>query len=1127
MSSANVSSFHSSSECPTAHVSRRNLESDDLDSNLYSATSTRPKASAMSNTTGMTPLDSDAFASPMTRPPTGVSTSFTQSPTTARGAQRLGSMRPPGISIISPASPSHSSNSAAASSVGATLPPHQKLPSNSHSPKAVQANPAGAMPTTSANSNGNASSNNQHPSTTSTGQPGQPSHPRHHRPGLLSLLHIAAAPAADPATENATAPLPAATGTPAGTPHAATQRFTVTSPDAAAAAGAATAVTASNTGSGGGTTAAPATPAATLPAVNASAGAASTPARRAVSSPMVPTTRGSAGGWMRRHPTTEEFGAGGAKASADAPARAVPRLPPLRPPSSYFTTGSKSGSSHASRRNGSSRAASPTSQVEGGAGAATTAHPQPLAAVKVHDPADGADSGWWAAARRYAASKGDQVNAYLERLVNPGAVNLATANAQTAAAQARSRRASQAFQAAPGSARNRTTSSLVSGGGGRHSRTASASSGFDGVFDADRRTPPPRPPTTPAHSDHRTLYEPFSSVPRQDTGAASDAMPLDVVMIDPEQEPYVWNDPMARAPEVWVEQHAANDSFNVGDVSGSDEDGMGAEPNTYVVDLLSALRGYLTNPTEPFGHLVAAALASRSPEMPVRGFEVAAAEHNPFLVRMIVDSGNLEVQDEEAQRNVQDTVDELIPATEGELSPGIYEYLSSFFKMPFVRLSHGQYALLKRSGFEYIKLMFDHQHVLPDEPFHSILINESHVMHVFNIVFMIVQLLSIVFCTVTIALVLASWMKMDNNALQSYGFYTLIVFGGGWALYLIFIIYAVRSRQDERRYEPQVSETDRLLVPSPYVAVVPVVPLFDIFCVVKYVMAVKKKHMILGHNIVASSRLSGAFYAVWFAFPQLITQSYFNNIQLSIEERYRHRWAYIMLMVGAVCQWGIALIGYIGFLFTHDSIDGFGFACFNMGRVPHMLERHNAAAHTLHYLTAFLMETNVYLIASTTINRPILQGCDTFWNVILALSAFSVFYMLIVFCVITLTDYTAVRVSFTCVMLLAVQVTLCVCSERLERTECAVYRHYFFRGTFVFGYLSWGAYFTMFIVWLLMMVQWVILCHHKLNLFPRVLWPYARRDERFAKPKKAEKAATEGDVSSHAADDSKGDAQTV
>lgn len=1077
MSSNRVSSFRSSSDCSTAHILQRDLDSPELDSRLYSATLTRPSASAVYNESGMASLDSAAFASPLSRLPTGVSATPTPSPGTARGARRLGGVQSPGISVVAPVtpvSPSLSSNSGAASSVNMTLPPQRKTQISPSNTKPQDADVVDTKPPTP-------------PSARTT----------HKKHGLLGLLHIHGDSSRNAASASA----------PAHSHHALSQQ-------SSAATTAATAFGAS----------------ASLPTLRATV---ASPPRRAVSSPMVvPATRGSGSDWLRR-PCGDDGDSTAAGDNAARTTRAPSRLPPLRPPSNYFATGSNtSGSSPGSRRNSGSHAASPTSRVGGGGGqggltsyntALRSPLPHNLASVR---ETDAENSGWWAATRRYAASKADLVNVYLEKLINPGAVNLATVHAHTAAAQARTRRASQLLQPLPGSAWNSTS------GGGQHSRTASASSGFDGAFDVERRAPPPRPPISPSRSGvagnaaHRFPLESFSSATQQDGGANNGDVPLDVVVIDPAREPFVWNDPVIPVPEVHVEtRDEANDVYNnVGDVSGSDDEGGEGEPNNYVVDLLSALRGYLTSPTEPFGHLVAAALASRSAENPVHGFEVAAAEHNPFLVRMIVDSGTLEVQDEEAQRNVQDTVDELIPATEGELSPGIYEYLSSFFKMPFVRLSHGQYSLLKRSGYEYIKLMYDHQHVLPDEPFHSILVNESRVMHVVNIVFMIIELCSIIFCTVTVALVLAMWMKMDNNNLQSYGFYTLIVYGGGWALYLIFIIYATRSRQDEQRYEPQERDSDRLLLPSPYVAVVPVIPLFDILCVLKYFMAVRKKRMILGHNIVASSRLSGAFYAVWFAFPQLIAQSYFNNIELSIEAQYRHRWAYTMLIVAVIIEWSVAILGYISFLFTHDSIDGFGFACFNMGRVPHLLERHNAAAHTLHFLTAFVLETNVYLVTANGIIRPVQPPCDSYWNVVLALSAFSVFYIIVVYFAITLTDASAVRISFTSIALVAIQIALCVCSERLQRSLCEMFRHYYFRGTFVFGYLSWGAYFAAFIVWLIMMLQWYILGCHKLNLFPRVLCPYARRDGRFTLSKKSEQSSAEREVSSHTAVESKEEA---
>ncbi|CAG9580778.1 conserved hypothetical protein [Leishmania major strain Friedlin] len=637
------------------------------------------------------------------------------------------------------------------------------------------------------------------------------------------------------------------------------------------------------------------------------------------------------------------------------------------------------------------------------------------------------------------------------------------------------------------------------------------SSGFGATYDLNSCTPraPPSFSLTTVAS-RRAVFQPYntSSMRPGDAGPSgsegSFAVPLDLVVVDPSTDP-LWNNQTTAQPIMSIaNQDTMNDSFMGADsVSGSDVDGYDGEPNMYVVDLLSALRGYQSSPTEPFGHLVAAALASRSKEMPVRGFEIAAAEHNAYLVRLILDSGTLDETDVEAQRNVQETMDELFSTKDGTVNPAIYEYLTSFFRMPFARLSHTQYVMLKRSGFEYIKLMYDHQHVLPDESFHSILINQSNVMWILNLIFMVMQLCTIIFSNVAIALVLAKWVELNGGRLQSYALYTLIVFGGGWALNLICIICTVRSRQDETQYEPRREDEKYLVVPSPYVAVVPAIPLFDIFCLIAYARALRQKRMILGHNIVACSRLSGIIHAIIFAFPQLITQAYFNNIELSIQLEWRRLWPYVLLLVAATTQWCVALFGYAWLLFTHDSIDGLGFACFNLGRVSHMLERHTAVAHVLHYVMASVLETNIFLVVATSIRLS--ETTCRYYNItIIVLSGITVVYILSVCIIIVLKEASTVRISFTCVPLVIIQLVLLICSERVGVEECASFRHLYFRETFIFGYLSWGAYFSLFLVWLILMFQWCVLYKTEVNLFPRLLWPLARKDTRFSASKKVD-----------------------
>lgn len=616
--------------------------------------------------------------------------------------------------------------------------------------------------------------------------------------------------------------------------------------------------------------------------------------------PLVPTSRGAGSEWRRGTiPVNESSGS-----------YALPPLPPpMRPPSIHSTAGSKAGSGAASQRPSTSARVSKASVLDGSTLDGTDTAAQSL--VKMTAAPDG-ENGWWAAVSKVVSDQSEQVSTYLESLVNPGGV-------AAAAAEARPTNATRTSEDSR-PLRIPTRKGIVS-------RSASTSSGSGATYDLSRRTPRAQTPlSSTSIASRRAVFEPYNNISpmRPGDAAPSDsegsfAVPLDLVVVDPSTGPW-WNNRTTAQPILRIaNQDPMTDSFIGADnVSCSDVEGYDGEPNMYVVDLLSALRGYQSNPTEPFGHLVAAALASRSKEMPVRGFEMAAAEHNPYLVRLILDSGTLDETDLEAQRNVQTTMDDLFFTKDGTLNPAIYEYLTSFFRMPFVRLSHTQYAMLKRSGFEYIKLMYDHQHVLPDEPFHSILINQSNVMRILNLIFMVVQVCTIIFVNVAIALVLAKWVELNGGKLQSYALYTLIVFGGGWALNLICIICTVRSRQDEAQYEPRREDERYLTVPSPYVAVVPVIPLFDIFCLIAYVRALKQKRMILGHNIVACSRLSGIIHAIIFAFPQLITQAYFNNVQLSIQVEWRHCWPYVVLIVAATTQWCVALFGYAWLLFTHD-----------------------------------------------------------------------------------------------------------------------------------------------------------------------------------------------------------------
>lgn len=168
-----------------------------------------------------------------------------------------------------------------------------------------------------------------------------------------------------------------------------------------------------------------------------------------------------------------------------------------------------------------------------------------------------------------------------------------------------------------------------------------------------------------------------------------------------------------------------------------------------------------------------------------------------------------------------------------------------------------------------------------------------------------------------------------------------------------------------------------------------------------------------------------------------------------------------------------------------------------------MLERHSAVAHVLHYVMASVLETNVFLLVATAIR--LLEAVCSYYNItLLVLSSITVVYILSVYAIIVVMAASTVRISFSCVPLVIIQVVLLICSERVGVEECASFRYLYFRGTFIFGYLSWGAYFSLFLVWLVLMIQWCVLWKTEVNLFPRLLWPLARKDPRFTTSKKVD-----------------------
>lgn len=559
----------------------------------------------------------------------------------------------------------------------------------------------------------------------------------------------------------------------------------------------------------------------------------------------------------------------------------------------------------------------------------------------------------------------------------------------------------------------------------------------------------------------------------------SDAPPLAIashrIVVDAtDNEPFSLQPPLVHLVQaVTEEEQLLEEAIDVDD-----------EPTTIEVDLMSALQGYIQEPSECYGHLVAAALNTRSIERPVTGVELSCANRNPFLVRLVVNSDSLDLEDPVSQQEVQATVDQLIAHHRRRITPALYEYLLCFLKVPSVRLTQEQYVILKTSGFEYIALMYGNQHVLPKDNYLSV--NYSRPMHILGIIEMILGFVSIVACTVAIWIVFAYWVRdsEDPNGERSNGFYTFIVFGCGYAVNLIAMIFFLRLKQDELVFE----DVGSLRLPSPFVNVFPAIPVFDALCLITYIRSLRLGKMAFSNNVLASSRLSCICFAMFFAVPQLITQAYLNHdADISVTRRGFH-WSNQMLKGCVFTQWAIALVRFVWMMLVYDSTNGLGFACFCIKHARVSVEHHSGVPHVLLYVMMYVLESNVYLIILTSSTVEKFTGCEYVPVMVFITCGITAFLCLVTYGLAWFSSLPVLLISFTCVPIVALQVVIFVLSY--SKSPCAAtVEELIAAKDFLFVYVMWITFLAAFLLWLGFIVLWRLWSCPGVQL-PYMLWRY-------------------------------------
>ncbi|CBH17217.1 hypothetical protein, conserved [Trypanosoma brucei gambiense DAL972] len=456
-----------------------------------------------------------------------------------------------------------------------------------------------------------------------------------------------------------------------------------------------------------------------------------------------------------------------------------------------------------------------------------------------------------------------------------------------------------------------------------------------------------------------------------------------------------------------------------------EEDELDMEDLDVRVDLSSALRAYRKSPNECFGHLVAAALAGRSVENPVTAEELKEARLNPYLVRMLLESNKLNLDDYNVQQELQRCIDALISTEVDRVPQAVFEYLLPLFKPRFVRLDAEQYSVVESSGFEFVQLLYECPHLFTGSK-HFIRMNNACCGWHLAVFVMVISALAEVLCNVGIALVSVHWL---TSAPESYyALYTAIVYGAGYASHLIAMILLMRARERNRVFGNVIFP-----FPSPHLHVLPVVPLYNIVSIVTYVRYcfVNRGGLFVDiiHDITAAQVLSTVCFCLCLAVPQFMCQMYLVSTvdgELAFNKRYPFR----MLSTAVCATYLLALLRLCWIFTTQTSINNFGFACYSF-HSKRIIQRYSALLRMVYAASLFLLELNVFIFVVTVTSA---KQCHNYEKMVL--SAMSIVSFVAIFVFLVLRGHTVFRIAWALIPLTGLQIALVVHKGKDYPPEC-------------------------------------------------------------------------------------------
>jgi hypothetical protein len=348
----------------------------------------------------------------------------------------------------------------------------------------------------------------------------------------------------------------------------------------------------------------------------------------------------------------------------------------------------------------------------------------------------------------------------------------------------------------------------------------------------------------------------------------------------------------------------------------------GADYDQVSLDLRDTLLLFLQSGSDVFMNIILATLKASSEPVDGDTFEIASV--NPTLLKVLLDSGRVNVDDPRVQSVVQSKLDELLAgdAYAGDVIPGeLLDYVRCLCSVKTTRITFSQMILIRYSGFDFIELLIDYPYLVDD-------VKRPRVCT--RIVFSILHYISIAmgWFGVLVALLYGAmtlwtvvyWFRHPEN--RNNGYWTIIAYVGG---YVVSLVVTMRAEEGKiLRYDNQLWE-----YPSNNLRIIPIYPHYEVmlsYISLRYELSADaKRFYIIRYDLRNGVLIQQICNGFFFAMPQVVVQTFLFTDKVD-EQRYLGSVVYWLLLGSCCALMLMSIFAYYRIVVFSHSCSSQGFA---------------------------------------------------------------------------------------------------------------------------------------------------------------------------------------------------------